>query len=151
MKSRLLWTNYKIYAVIFGMLVGTLVYNIVGVDFSFALIDNIHSENFGESYIFFLLQNIKYFIIVMLLSLLRQNKKVLFVILGIQAYIASGAITLCIVLKKTFLITGAVGGIVKGIVADIYLDGQAGIKRILFLLMSIFIGTLIENFFAFYL
>ena len=151
MKSRLLWTNYKIYAVIIGMLVGTLVYNIIGVDFSFALIDNIHSENFGESYIFFLLQNIKYFIIIMLLSLLKQNKKVLFVILCIQAYIASGAITLCIVLKKTFLITGAVGGLVKGIVADIYLDGQAGIKRILFLLMSIFIGTLIENFFAFYL
>ena len=151
MKSRLLWTNYKIYAVIIGMLVGTLVYNIIGVDFSFALIDNIHSENFGESYIFFLLQNIKYFIIIMLLSLLKQNKKVLFVILCIQAYIAPGAITLCIVLKKTFLITGAVGGIVKGIVADIYLDGQAGIKRILFLLMSIFIGTLIENFFAFYL
>ena len=149
MKSRLLWTNYKIYAVIIGMLVGTLVYNIIGVDFSFALIDNIHSENFGESYIFFLLQNIKYFIIIMLLSLLKQNKKVLFVILCI--HIASGAITLCIVLKKTFLITGAVGGIVKGIVADIYLDGQAGIKRILFLLMSIFIGTLIENFFAFYL
>ena len=66
MKSRLLWTNYKIYAVIIGMLVGTLVYNIIGVDFSFALIDNIHSENFGESYIFFLLQNIKYFIIIML-------------------------------------------------------------------------------------
>ena len=150
MKNRILWTNYKIYAAICGMLIGTLVYNIVDVDFSFALIDNIHSENFLNSYIFFFLQNIKYTGLVILLSLLRQNKKVLFIIILIQAYLISGSITICVILKKTFLLTGVIEGIVKIFIANIYLDSDKRAKKIIFLLAALFVGTVIENFFVFY-
>lgn len=35
MKNKLMWTNYKIYAFILGIVIGTIIYNALGIDFFF--------------------------------------------------------------------------------------------------------------------
>lgn len=45
MNYKLAEKNYKIYAFIFGIITGTLVYNFLGIDFSFDNVENIKFNN----------------------------------------------------------------------------------------------------------
>ena len=50
MKFKTLWTNYKIYGIIIGIVLGTIVYNMISIDFSFYNIESIRNTDFLDTY-----------------------------------------------------------------------------------------------------
>ena len=76
MNYKLAEKNYKIYAFIFGIITGTLVYNFLGIDFSFDNVENIKFNNLFDGVIYVLLGDVKFLLGIFILSFFRIKDKI---------------------------------------------------------------------------
>lgn len=104
MKSKSIWTNYKIYAFILGIIIGTVVYNLLGMDFSFAKIHRIKGMDFLDSFLYLSMINLRFLIFVFIISFLKFKDKILAIIIFIESFLLSGFITIAIITKSTILL-----------------------------------------------
>lgn len=150
MKFKDIWTNYKIYAFILGIVLGTLVYNLLGVDFSFSMYKKIHINNFWNSYVYFLLNNLKFLIVIFVISFFEIKRKILPVIIFYQAFVLSGLITM-MVLSGSRLCIYSMPAVIINIIAAIFMfnDSKPIINRTISVGIVV-LGTLLENFFIIY-
>lgn len=150
MKFKDIWTNYKIYAFIFGIVFGTLVYNLLGVDFSYSMYDKIHINNFWNSYVYFLLNNLKFLIVIFVISFFEIKRKILPVIIFYQAFVLSGLIT-TMILSGSRLCIYSMPAVIINIIAAIFMfnDSKPIINRTISVGIVV-LGTLLENFFIIY-
>lgn len=150
MKFKTIWTNYKIYAFILGIVAGTLVYNLIGVDFSFSMYKQIAISDFWKSFLYFLTCNARFLIIVFVVSFFEIRQKILPFIIFYQAFILAGLITIMIS-TKSYICIYAVPSVFIKIAATIFMfdNGKTVINRITGSLILI-IGAALENFFIFY-
>ncbi len=147
MKNRAIWTNYKIYAFILGIIAGTLVYNLMGMDFSFSMIHKIEINNFAKSYLYLLTNNIKFLVFIFVISFFKiKNKIVVFIVFN-QAFILSGAITMSI-LSENIILLYSIPLIIAKMVSSIIMfhDSKPILNRGLSVAV-IMIGVFIENIF----
>lgn len=79
--------NFKIYTFLLGIIVGTIVFNVISADFSFEDIYNIKINDFIGNFIFVILYLIKYIIFYSILMIIKEKN----VVAGISP-ICSGAI-----------------------------------------------------------
>lgn len=150
MKVKAIWTNYKIYAFILGIVMGTLVYNLVGIDFSFSMYKKIEITNIWKSYLYFLTINLKFYILIFVISFLEIKRKILPIIIFFQAFALAGIIT-TIILSGNSICMYAILVIFIKIAATIFMfeDSKPILNRLISS-MIVIIGTMLENFFIIY-
>ena len=88
--------NFKIYTFLLGIIVGTIVFNVISVDFSFEDIYNIKINNFIENFIFVILYLIKYIIFYSILMIIKEKNVVAAFLLFAQGLYFSGLITIIV-------------------------------------------------------
>ena len=68
MNFKVLWTNYKIYGIIIGIVLGTLVYNMLSIDFSFSCNQNIKIVDFVDSLFYILINFIRFYVFILIIT-----------------------------------------------------------------------------------
>lgn len=150
MKFKAIWTNYKIYAFILGIVAGTIVYNLLGIDFSFSMYEKIQINSMWKSYVYFLIINLKFLVIVFGISFFEIKRKILPIIIFYQAFVLSGLIT-TMILSGSEICVYAITSVFIKIGAAIFMFNDS--KPIINKLISVgvvLVGTLLENFLIFY-
>lgn len=151
MKFKTLWTNYKIYGIIIGIVLGAIIYNMISIDFTFSQIYSIKTIDFFESYIFLLINFLKFFIFILLVSFIRIKEKIYAVLLGIESFKLSGSIVIFIRLHNMMCFSSMIEPFIKIIMVYFFMKNE---KQVLnkFLAFGIMIlGILAENFLIFFL
>ena len=113
MNIKALWTNYKIYGIIIGIVLGTIVYNMISIDFSFSNIHNIKNIDFLDSYVFFAINFLKFYILIFLISFFRVKEKVYAFLLAIESFKMAGSIVILIRMHNIMCATGIVESLFK--------------------------------------
>ena len=114
--------NFKIYTFLLGIIVGTIVFNVISVDFSFEDIYNIKINDFIGNFIFVILYLIKYIIFYSILMIIKVYTQNYICICGIIILITKIAIILTLFnemqLRKKVLyvfVTVIMGGFLENI------------------------------------
>ena len=145
MNSKAIWTNYKIYAFILGIILGTIIYNLLGIDFSFDNISKIQFQNEIDSFIYILLHNLKFWIAVFILSFFRFKDKIVLLIIFYYSFIIAGIITVSINSQTLLLLHGCVESIAKILGLILMCDDTKKTKGRILSFVILFIGTFLEN------
>jgi hypothetical protein len=147
MKTKSVWTNYKIYAFILGIITGTIVYNLLGIDFSFCSIEKITGLGFRDSLLYLLMINARFGILVLVLSFFRIKNKIIFFIIFIESFLMAGFITISILSGSPVLLYEIPMVVFKIICAIVmFQDKKRALCRILAFII-LFVGTVLENIF----
>lgn len=147
MKIKTIWTNYKIYAFIIGIVTGTMVYNALGMDFSFSMIHQISVEDYWNTYYYLIMMNLRFWILAFCISFFTVKDKVILLIIFIESFVVAGMISMSIQSKNMLLLYGVPMAIMKMLAAILMFDRKRPfINRVLSIVILI-IGTALENFF----
>ena len=149
MNYKLAGKNYKIYAFILGIITGTLVYNLLGVDFSFDNNVNIKFNNFFDGVIYVFLGNVKFWLGIFILSFFRIKDKIAPVIIFCFSFLFAGIITIFVNSHNMLLVATAIDTMSK-IIGTVYMcdDNKKNVGRLISFLILI-MSSLLQNFFIF--
>ena len=147
MKTKTIWTNYKIYAFIIGIVTGTMVYNALGMDFSFSMMKRITVGDYWEAYCYLMMINLRFWILVFFISFFTVKDKIILLIIFIESFVAAGMISMSILSKNVLLLYGVPMAILKMLSAILMFDGKRPIINRALSIVILFIGTALENFF----
>ena len=100
--------NLKIYTFLLGIIVGTIVFNVISVDFSFEDIYNIKINDFIGNFIFVILYLIKYIIFYSILMIIKEKNVVAAFLLFAQGLYFSGLITIIVYTQNYICICGII-------------------------------------------
>ena len=145
MNFKVLWTNYKIYGIIIGIVLGTLVYNMISLDFSFSCNQNIKIVDFVDSLIYILMSFLRFYVFVFIISFFRIKEKVYAVLLGLESFKLAGNIVILIKLHNILYISSAIEPIFKIAVLLFFMKNEKVIFHKLLALLVLFAGALVEN------
>lgn len=145
MNFKVLWTNYKIYGIIIGIVLGTLVYNMISLDFSFSCNQNIKIVDFVDSLIYILMSFLRFYVFVFIISFFRIKEKVYAVLLGLESFKLAGNIVILIKLHNILYISSAIEPIFKITVLLFFMKNEKVIFHKLLALLMLFAGALVEN------
>lgn len=145
MNFKVLWTNYKIYGIIIGIVLGTLVYNMISLDFSFSCNQNIKIVDFVDSLIYILMSFLRFYVFVFIISFFRIKEKVYAVLLGVESFKLAGNIVILIKLHNILYISSAIEPIFKIAVLLFFMKNEKVIFHKLLALLILFAGALVEN------
>lgn len=145
MNFKVIWTNYKIYAFFLGIILGTIVYNLLGIDFSFDKINKIEFEYYIDGFLFILLQNLKIWMVIFVLSFFRIKDKIILVIIFYYSFLLAGIITVSINAQTTLLLYGCAGAIAKILGGILMCDDAKKAKGRIFSFLILIVGSLLEN------
>lgn len=150
MKFKAIWTNYKIYAFILGIVAGTLVYNLIGVDFSFSMYRKIDVTNVWRSFAYLFISNLKFFLIILIVSFFDIKRKILPIIIFYQAFTLSGIIT-TMILSESRICIYAIPAVFIKLASSMFMfeESKPILNRVISCAIIIF-GTIVENFFIIY-
>lgn len=146
MNMKVLWTNYKIYGIIIGIVLGTITYNIITIDFSFSHIYSVENVNFLDSYVFLVINFLKFYMFILVLCFFRGKEKIYSVLLGIEAFNLSGGIVIFIRLHNMLCCSSIIEPLLKIVVLYLFLKNERKVLNKFLALGIIFLGNLAENF-----
>lgn len=149
MKIKSIWTNYKIYAVIIGLLMGTLVYNLIGIDFYYCRTDNIHNIKFGKMIIYLIISGIKFWIIILGISFLKYKRIVLFLIILVDSFFIAGCISISIIIKNIIYLYEVPNYVSKMFCSILLFKENKKIKDIILSILAILSGSFISSLMVF--
>ena len=137
----------KIYAFIIGIVIGTLVYNLIGIDFSFFAIKRVIIHDFFKGYAYLLQNNIRFFMMIFILSFIKRKNEISLIFIFYQAFVIAGSIVVSIKTKNVlFLYTVPVAFTKILAVCFIFRDRKELMGHFIGMIV-ILIGVLLENFF----
>lgn len=145
MNFKVLWTNYKIYGIIIGIVLGTLVYNMISLDFSFSCNQNIKIVDFTDSLIYILMNFLRFYVFVFIISFFRIKEKVYAVLLGLESFKLAGNIVILIKLHNILYISSAIEPVFKIAVLLFFIKNEKVIFHKLLALLILFAGAFAEN------
>lgn len=148
MKFKSIWTNYKIYAFIIGLLMGTLVYNLIGIDFYYYAIDKIQTIKFGKMLVYLLVINLKFWLIIVGLSVFKYKKIILFLVIVIEGFFIAGYISISIIIKKIIYLYEIPNSVSKIFGANLMLKEKKNITDVILSMIIILFGSLLSTFVA---
>lgn len=145
MNFKVLWTNYKIYGIIIGIVLGTLVYNMLSIDFSFSCNPNIKIVDFVDSLFYILMNFIRFYAFILIISFFRIKEKVYAVLLGIESFKLSGNIVILIKLHNILYISSAIEPVFKIAVLLFFMKKEKVIFHKFLALFIVLAGAFVEN------
>ena len=131
--------NFKIYTFLLGIIVGTIVFNVISVDFSFEDIYNIKINDFIGNFIFVILYLIKYIIFYSILMIIKEKNVVAAFLLFAQGLYFSGCICGIIILITKI-----------AIILTLFNEMQLR-KKVLYVFVTVIMGGFLENILIFLL
>lgn len=147
MKNKLMWTNYKIYAFILGIVIGTIIYNALGIDFSFSMIKKIRVNDFKSSFFYLMADNLRFWVVVFIISFLKIRNKAEGIIIFFQAFIMAGMISLSIISNNMILLYGVPASISKIFATVLMCDNKRPVLYRVLSLIIMLVSSMAENFF----
>lgn len=145
MNFKVLWTNYKIYGIIIGIVLGTLVYNMLSIDFSFSCNQNIKIVDFVDSLFYILMNFIRFYAFILIISFFRIKEKVYAVLLGIESFKLAGNIVILIKLHNILYISSAIEPVFKIVVLLFFMKKEKVIFHKFLALFILLAGAFVEN------
>ena len=143
--------NLKIYTFLLGIIVGTIVFNVISVDFSFEDIYNIKINDFIGNFIFVILYLIKYIIFYSILMIIKEKNVVAAFLLFAQGLYFSGLITIIVYTQNYICICGIIILITKiAIILTLFSEIQLR-KKVLYVFVIVIMGGFLENILIFLL
>lgn len=151
MNIKSLRTNYKIYGIIIGVILATVIYNIMPMDFYFDFKIIEKNPDFIESLIYVLSLNLKTTIIIIFISFIRKKDICLTIFLGWHSFKLTA--NLVIIIKTISL--NYISGILENlffIVLILLLMRNENVKQnIIIGLAYVLVATFLENIILFFL
>lgn len=151
MNIKSLRTNYKIYGIIIGVILATVIYNIMPMDFYFDFKIIEKNPDFIESLIYVLSLNLKTTIIIIFISFIRKKDICLTIFLGWHSFKLTA--NLVIIIKTISL--NYISGILENlffIVFILLLMRNENVKQnIIIGLAYVLVATFLENIILFFL
>lgn len=146
MKFKSLWTNYKIYGIIIGIVLGTIVYNMISIDFSFSNIESIRNTDFLDTYMYQLIIFLKFYFFALLVSFFKMKEKVYAVFLGIEAFKLSGSIVVLIRLHNILCLGSVIEALLKIIILYFFMKKEKTVLNKMIAFLILLFGILAEIF-----
>ena len=138
--------NLKIYTFLLGIIVGTIVFNVISVDFY-----NIKINDFIGNFIFVILYLIKYIIFYSILMIIKEKNVVAAFLLFAQGLYFSGLITIIVYTQNYICICGIIILITKiAIILTLFSEIQLR-KKVLYVFVIVIMGGFLENILIFLL
>ena len=151
MNIKSLRTNYKIYGIIIGVILATVIYNIMPMDFYFDFKIIEKNPNFIESLIYVLTLNLKTTIIIIFITFIRKKDICLTIFLGWHSFKLTA--NLVIIIKTISL--NYISGILENlffIVLILLLMRNENVKQNTIIgLAYVLVATFLENIILFFL
>lgn len=151
MKFKILWTNYKIYGIIIGIVLGAIVYNMISIDFSFSQIHSMKTINFFESYLYLLINFLKFYIFILLISFVKIKEKIYGILLGIESFKLSGSIVVFFRIHNMICFSSMIEPFIKIIIIYFFIKNERPVLNKFFAFVTMVLGILAENFLIFFL
>lgn len=148
MNFKAIWTNYKIYAFFLGVILGTLIYNFLGIDFSFENVQRVELINYFDSYIYILSHNLRFWVLIFVLSFFRMKDKILLLIIFYYSFLIAGIITVSLNSHTTLLIHGSIIAMVKIFGAVFMFDDTKRVRGRIISFAMLIVGSFLEIFFV---
>ena len=151
MNIKSLRTNYKIYGIIIGVILATVIYNVMPMDFYFDFKIIEKNPDFIDSLIYVLTLNLKTTIIIILITFIRKKDICLTIFLGWYSFKLTA--NLVIIIKTISL--NYISGILENlffIVLILLLMRNENVKQnIIMRLTYVLVATIFENIILFFL
>ncbi len=144
-KSKL--TDYKFYGILIGVILATIIYNIVPLDLYFDT--NIIEKNisFGQYLIFIFTTNLKKYLLILLISFIGKRREILSLIICYYSFKMAANMVVAFRFAKWLYITGVIeNAIIIGLIIIMLKKGSIRKNRIIGLLY-ILLCSIFENFF----
>lgn len=147
MKFKTLWTNYKIYGIIVGIVLGTVVYNMISIDFSFSYIDSIRNIDFLDTYMYQFIRFLRFYIFILVVSFFNMKEKVYTVFLGLEAFKFSGNIVVMVRLHNMLCFGTVIEELLKIIILYLFMKEERPVLNRIVAFIMLLLGVLAETFF----
>lgn len=142
-----IWTNHKIYAFILGIITGTIVYNLLGMDFSFLVTDRIIVTNFWDSFLYLIMIHLRFWIIIFILSFFKLKNKIVLLIIFVESFLIAGFITITVLAGNCILLYEIPMAVFKLVCAIFMFNEKKPVLYRGFSLIILILGTVLENIF----
>ncbi len=146
MNFKTLWTNYKIYGVMIGIVLGTIVYNMISMDFSFSQIESIQNIDFWNTYVYLLMRMMRFYICILLISFLKIREKIYAVLLGVESFQLAGSIVILIRLHSMIHFSSVAEALLKIVLIYFFIKNHRPVLNKIFALIIMLLGILAEIF-----
>lgn len=146
MNFKALWTNYKIYGVMIGIVLGTIVYNMISMDFSFSQIESIEHIDFWNTYVYLLMRMMRFYVCILLISFLKIREKIYAVLLGVESFQLAGSIVILIRLHSMIHFSSVAEALLKIVLIYFFIKNHRPVLNKIFALIIMLLGILAEIF-----
>lgn len=146
MNFKALWTNYKIYGVMIGIVLGTIVYNMISMDFSFSQIESIQNIDFWNTYVYLLMRMMRFYVCILLISFLKIREKIYAVLLGVESFQLAGSIVILIRLHSMIHFSSVAEALLKIVLIYFFIKNHRPVLNKIFALIIMLLGILAEIF-----
>ena len=147
MKVKSIWTNYKIYAFLLGIITGAVVYNLPGMDFSFTKINRIKGIDFWDSFLYLVMINLRYWLCIFVLSFLKIKSKIILLVIYVESFLLSGFIVITIGGGSNVLLSEIPLILFKILCALLMFSEKRPVLYRIVSLSILLMGTILENIF----
>lgn len=139
--------NSKICSFILGIIVGTIVYNLLNVQYSFTNINRISGINYLDSFLYLLMINLRYLAVIFVLSFFKSKDRIILFIIFIESFLLAGNIVIMILTGSYVLLYEIPANIFKIICALFMFSKKNPIVYRIFSLIILIVATALENLF----
>ena len=145
MNIKVLWTNYKIYGIIIGIVLGTIVYNMAAIDFTFSYVHNVKNIYFIDSYFYLLIVFLKFYVLILAASFFRIKEKIYTVLLGIESFKLAGSIVILIRMHNMLCISSVIEPVFKLTAVFFFMKNDKVVLNKIIAVIILLLGAVIEN------
>lgn len=135
----------KIYIYVIGIVMGTILYNCINMDFSFYA-QKVLWVDFFTYFIFEIIEGVKFLIVVYAISYFDRKKIFFYIVSFILSVMIGGAITLFIKYGNSHIFATAIDYLFKTLICGIIYERERNIKNIFISLLFIIVSGAFQNF-----
>ena len=133
MSIKVLWTNYKIYGIIMGIVLGTIVYNMASIDFTFSYIHSVKNIDFIDSYLY------------LLMDFFKVKEKVYTILMGIESFKLAGSIVVFIRMHNMLCAGNFIEPVFKIAAILLFMKNDKVVLNKIIAIIILLLGAMFEN------
>ena len=151
MNIKSLRTNYKIYGIIIGVILSTVIYNVMPMDFYFDFKIIEKNPDFIDSLIYVLTLNLKTTIIIILITFIRKKDICLTIFLGWYSFKLTANFVIIIKTISLNYISGILENLFFIVLILLLMRNENVKQNIIMCLTYVLVATFFENIILFFL
>lgn len=145
MSIKVLWTNYKIYGIIMGIVLGTIVYNMASIDFTFSYIHSVKNIDFIDSYLYLLMDFLKFYVFILISSFFKVKEKLYTILMGIESFKLAGSIVVFIRMHNMLCAGNFIEPVFKIAAILLFMKNDKVVFNKIIAIIILLLGAMFEN------